>query len=349
VGVIVGLVAMVVENSKETKTDSKTGITFAKGSSKASATGKVTNTQTLFDAVSMSSSQLRHVESLTLERADGSELIYSITGAETQGVAADGTASAVLFYAARGDVIKVTARRITVTKADGTVLLTEERTRGGGRHLQSAGGSTMLSTSSSDSGGYASPTTMLQQQFFNNAAAAWTDGAGTTCYSMEYSKEAGYTKKDTIMNKPDGSKCNCHSSCAECAFYDGYKQSNEDCLTCADDSYEHTELYQDKSGTCTKKPAACKALQGVSMANMLTKGSCKSEWKSSYCQGTQSGCSAEPCDSDPNGSWCYVDDTNWCYCDPPAAASTPKPAPAPTPPQPPPRSTYAWTAGAAVG
>ena len=326
VGVIVALTAVVVEASKETKTDSKTGITFAKGSSKASATGKVTNTQTLFDAVSMSSSQLRHVESLTLERADGSELIYSITGAETQGVAADGTASAVLFYAARGDVIKVTARKITVTKADGTVHLTEERTRAGGRHLQSAGGSTMLSTSSSDSGGYASS---------NNAAAAWTDGAGTTCHSMEYSKEAGYTKKDTIMNKPDGSKCNCHSSCAECAFYDGYKQSNEDCLTCADDSYEHTELYQDKSGTCTKKPAACKALQGVSMANMLTKGSCKSEWTSSYCQGTQSGCPAEPCDRDPDGSWCYVDDTNWCYCDPPAAASTPKPAPAPTPATPP--------------
>ncbi|XRB19648.1 EF-hand domain-containing protein [Pseudoscourfieldia marina] len=37
VGVIVGLTAVVVEASKETKTDSKTGITFAKGSGKPSA------------------------------------------------------------------------------------------------------------------------------------------------------------------------------------------------------------------------------------------------------------------------------------------------------------------------
>ena len=93
------------EQCKETKTDSKTGITFAKGSSTPSATGKVRNTQTLFDAVRMSSSQLRDTDSLTLEKPDGSKLIYTITGAETQGVASDGTASAVLFYTARVDVV----------------------------------------------------------------------------------------------------------------------------------------------------------------------------------------------------------------------------------------------------
>ncbi|XRB25441.1 EF-hand domain-containing protein [Pseudoscourfieldia marina] len=108
VGVIVGLVAVVVENSKETKTDSKTGITFAKGSSKPSATAKVTKTDSIYNAVKKPASALRAIGSLTLGKPDGSSLMYTVTGAETHG-GAPGKANAVAFYSARGDVINVTA------------------------------------------------------------------------------------------------------------------------------------------------------------------------------------------------------------------------------------------------
>ncbi|XRB22365.1 EF-hand domain-containing protein [Pseudoscourfieldia marina] len=124
VGVIVGLTAVVVENSKETKTDSKTGITFAKGSSKPSATAKVTKTDTIYDAVKKSAPALRAIGSLTLDKPDGSSLIYSITGAETHG-GAPGKANAVAFYSARGDVINVTATSLNVTKEDGTIVMTD--------------------------------------------------------------------------------------------------------------------------------------------------------------------------------------------------------------------------------
>ncbi|XRB11502.1 EF-hand domain-containing protein [Pseudoscourfieldia marina] len=124
VGVIVGLTAVVVEASKETKTDSKTGITFAKGSSKPSATAKVTKTDSIYNAVKKSASALRAIGSLTLGKPDGSSLIYSITGAETHG-GAPGKANAVAFYSARGDVINVTATSLKVTKEDGTIVMTD--------------------------------------------------------------------------------------------------------------------------------------------------------------------------------------------------------------------------------
>ena len=124
VGVIVGLTAVVVEASKETKTDSKTGITFAKGSSKPSATGKVTKTDSIYDAVKKSASALRAIGSLTLGKPDGSSLIYTVTGAETHG-GAPGKANAVAFYSARGDVINVTATSLKVTKEDGTIVMTD--------------------------------------------------------------------------------------------------------------------------------------------------------------------------------------------------------------------------------
>ncbi|XRB17935.1 EF-hand domain-containing protein [Pseudoscourfieldia marina] len=124
VGVIVGLVAMVVENSKETKTDSKTGITYAKGSSKPSATAKVTKTDSIYNAVKKSASALRAIGSLTLDKPDGSSLFYTITGAETHG-GAPGKANAVAFYSARGDVINVTATSLNVTKEDGSIVMTD--------------------------------------------------------------------------------------------------------------------------------------------------------------------------------------------------------------------------------
>ncbi|GHP03249.1 hypothetical protein PPROV_000200400 [Pycnococcus provasolii] len=124
VGVIVGLVAVVVENSKETKTDSKTGITYAKGSSKPSATAKVTKTDSIYNAVKKSASALRAIDSLTLDKPDGSSLFYTITGAETHG-GAPGKANAVAFYSARGDVINVTATSLNVTKEDGTIVMTD--------------------------------------------------------------------------------------------------------------------------------------------------------------------------------------------------------------------------------
>ncbi|XRB05172.1 EF-hand domain-containing protein [Pycnococcus provasolii] len=124
VGVIVGLTAVVVEASKETKTDSKTGITFAKGSSKPSATAKVTKTDSIYNAVKKSASALRAIGSLTLGKPDGSSLIYTITGVETHG-GAPGKANAVAFYSARGDVINVTATSLNVTKEDGTIVMTD--------------------------------------------------------------------------------------------------------------------------------------------------------------------------------------------------------------------------------
>ncbi|XRB21277.1 EF-hand domain-containing protein [Pseudoscourfieldia marina] len=124
VGVIVGLVAVVVEASKETKTDSKTGITYAKGSSKPSATAKVTKTDSIYDAVKKSESALRAIGSLTLGKPDGSSLMYTVTGAETHG-GAPGKANAVAFYSARGDVINVTATSLKVTKEDGTIVMTD--------------------------------------------------------------------------------------------------------------------------------------------------------------------------------------------------------------------------------
>ncbi|GHP09450.1 hypothetical protein PPROV_000818500 [Pycnococcus provasolii] len=124
VGVIVGLVAVVVEASKETKTDSKTGITYAKGSSKPSATAKVTKTDSIYDAVKKSESALRAIGSLTLGKPDGSSLMYTVTGAETHG-GAPGKANAVAFYSARGDVINVTATSLKVTKENGTIVMTD--------------------------------------------------------------------------------------------------------------------------------------------------------------------------------------------------------------------------------
>ncbi|XRB13664.1 EF-hand domain-containing protein [Pseudoscourfieldia marina] len=124
VGVIVGLTAVVVEASKETKTDDKTGITFAKGSGKPSAAAKVTKTDSIYNAVKKSASDLRAIGSLTLGKPDGSSLIYSITGAETHG-GAPGKANAVAFYSARGDVINVTATSLNVTKEDGTIVMTD--------------------------------------------------------------------------------------------------------------------------------------------------------------------------------------------------------------------------------
>ncbi|XRB17637.1 EF-hand domain-containing protein [Pseudoscourfieldia marina] len=323
VGVIVGLVAMVVENSKETKTDSKTGITFAKGSSKPSATGKVRNTQTLFDAVRMSSSQLRDTDSLTLEKPDGSKLIYTITGAETQGVASDGTASAVLFYTARGDVVKVTAMKIVVTKADGTVLMTEERASGGGRHLQSTtGGSTMSSSPSSDSVNL--PTAL---------STAWKTAPGSMC--IKNPKKDG--KHGGIV-----SNCLCHESCGTCGYYPAYAfglwpeydlpQTTVDCLSCYDETYEFKKLeytaHPDRGniGRCTKKETTtassgggtCKALEGVNYKNLVTQGSCKSSWSSTYCTaGTKYAGCPSACDGDSNGNWCMVEgsDSRWCYCD----------------------------------
>ncbi|XRB23488.1 EF-hand domain-containing protein [Pseudoscourfieldia marina] len=328
VGVIVGLVAMVVENSKETKTDSKTGITFAKGSSKPSATGKVRNTQTLFDAVRMSSSQLRDTDSLTLEKPDGSKLIYTITGAETQGVASDGTASAVLFYTARGDVVKVTARKIVVTKADGTVLMTEERASGGGRHLQSTtGGSTMSSSPSADSGGYVDS---------NNDAWKFGPAALGNFSCIKNPKKDG-THGGLVKN------CLCHESCGTCGYWPEYLQSSEDCLSCFDDeTYEFKMLHEEwgKTGSCTKKETTtassgggtCKALDGVNFKNLVTQGSCKSSWSSTYCTaGTEYAGCPSACDGDSNGNWCMVDDSNWCYCNP--TESTPALAPAPEPPK----------------
>ena len=191
---------MVVEASKETKTDSKTGITFAKGSSKPSATGKVTKTDSIYNAVKKSASALRAIDSLTLDKPDGSSLFYTITGAETHG-GAPGKANAVAFYSARGDVINVTATSLNVTKEDGTIVMTDtivaEKSRR--RRLMSPfppwmsrGGSTFTSTSVTDFMDAAASRFQKQQEENKEELESMKDVWDRRCKSTEFLKPGHY-------------------------------------------------------------------------------------------------------------------------------------------------------------
>ena len=116
VGVIVGLTAVVVEESKETKTGGS-GITTVKGSDKPAATAAVVKSMTLFDAPKMSTDQLNAMTALTLTNS-GKTYKYTITGFETM-------PGSVTFFAARGDKIVASFGSVIVKDAAGKVKFTE--------------------------------------------------------------------------------------------------------------------------------------------------------------------------------------------------------------------------------
>ena len=110
VGVIVGLTAVVVEASKETKTDGS-GITTVKGTSTVAATAAVVKTRTLYDAFKMPSSQLDGITSLMLTNK-GRTYKHTITGFEKM-------PNKVVFFSARGDTVEATPNAITVKDSSG--------------------------------------------------------------------------------------------------------------------------------------------------------------------------------------------------------------------------------------
>ena len=186
----------------------------------------------------------------------------------------------------------------------------------------------MSSSASSDSGGGT-----------QSGNSGWQGAPGTTCVMNPKMKNE---KVEYEFVLPDD-KCDCHETCGTCGVYrlkTGsdmiYAQTDEDCLTCyPDGTYKpHKAKYLDGTGPCTKKETTtaskCKALDGVNYKNLVTQGSCKSSWSSTYCTaGTEYAGCPSACDGDSNGNWCMVEgsDSNWCYCNP--TESTPALAPAP--------------------
>ncbi|XRB04225.1 EF-hand domain-containing protein [Pycnococcus provasolii] len=328
VGVIVALTAVVVEASKETKTDSKTGITFAKGSSKPSATAKVTKTGSIYNAVKKSASALRAVGSLTLVKPDGSSLIYTITGAETYG-GSPGNATAVAFYSARGDVINVTATSLKVTKEDGTIVMTDtavaEKSRR--RRLLGSGSDSKASiTSDSDS---------------KDKDDDDDDDDDDEDKEEEKEEDKDEDKDDDDDDDGEEEEEEDEDDCYEVMPYTGgqKRKCTEDC---EDGYYEETDSYTGKP-TCKFITLKCPDTQHEIAAptkttdrqctyngnckdakldafGTMTKAWCMSTWQAPNCEGVQNGCAN--CDDDAKGSWCMpmplAGEPNGgarCYCE----------------------------------
>ena len=120
VGVIVGLVAVVVENSKESKVDAD-GVLNTKGdSSKPVASASLSVSLDLYDAPDMELDELDEIKSLTIAKLDGTSLAYTVTGYETIGTSALDVTE-VKFFTARGD-------RIIVTKTELRIVLSDDKT-----------------------------------------------------------------------------------------------------------------------------------------------------------------------------------------------------------------------------
>ena len=141
VGTIVGLTAHVVEEAKETKTDSS-GITKVKGTDQPTAAGSVVTQALLTESFASSADELDAVKSLRLESQDGSEeFSYTITGWSRN-------AAAVKFYASRGDVVTVDKDgSLLVTNAAGGEILNVPNTQDGRRRHILGRRASFLSTS----------------------------------------------------------------------------------------------------------------------------------------------------------------------------------------------------------
>ena len=139
VGVIVGLVAVVVENSKEMKTDVG-GLTLAKGTSKPAATATVLEQSVLnYNAADDALDAARNVK-VVLD--NDSLASYTITGWTR-------STTLLTLFSARGDTIEFAASdgKMVVRSSDGTVLAGDNKNTPTGRRLESFAGSLMKSGS----------------------------------------------------------------------------------------------------------------------------------------------------------------------------------------------------------
>ena len=140
VGVIVGLVAVVVENSKETKTDAS-GLTLAKGTSKPAAMATVLEQSVLnYNATDDALDAARNVK-VVLD--NDSLASYTITGWTR-------STTLLTLFSARGDTIEFAASdgKMVVRSSDGTVLAGDNKNTPTGRRLESFQGALMTSGSS---------------------------------------------------------------------------------------------------------------------------------------------------------------------------------------------------------
>lgn len=134
VGTIVGLVAVVVEESKETKV-SVTGVSTAKGSSAVTATGTVRAQSTLFNALNFTTDQLETITNLNFNNAAG-VVTYQIIGAFKH---PDNLF--VKFHTSTAAVITVTEAGVDVTDPLNNIRFQETpaQTSARRRHLLQAG------------------------------------------------------------------------------------------------------------------------------------------------------------------------------------------------------------------
>ena len=141
VGTIIGLTAVVIEESKETKVDSS-GVTTVKGADTPAATAAVLQQTDITAAFATEPAALDAIKSLYFIN-DELELSYTVTGWRR-------SAAAVTFYTARGDTVQVTAAgALTVTSAAGETLgsLDLSANLGSARRLLSFHGALMTSGS----------------------------------------------------------------------------------------------------------------------------------------------------------------------------------------------------------
>merc|ERR1711998_673104 len=140
---IVGLTAVVVEGSKETKTDAS-GLTLAKGTDKAAAMATVLEQS--FMGYNASDNALDATRNVKVWLDDGVLASYTITGWTR-------STTLLTLFSARGDTIEFAAtdsknRKMVVRSSDGTVLAGgDNKNTPTGRRLLSFQGALMTSGS----------------------------------------------------------------------------------------------------------------------------------------------------------------------------------------------------------
>jgi len=142
IAAVVGLTAVVVEESKETKTRSD-GITLVKGTNTPAAAATVTEVASLSDANKLTAAQLNEIKSLTFtDEKNSAQFAYTITGWSKKDI---GSAKATTtLYAARGDLIVVRdSGEVTVRDSSGTVVYTQGAPKKRRSLLAAGGGATM--------------------------------------------------------------------------------------------------------------------------------------------------------------------------------------------------------------
>jgi len=119
VGTIVGLVAVVVEESKESEV-SGSGVSFLKDSSTPVSTAAVRTETTVFDATRFTSAQLENVKYLKFDNAEYGIVQYNILG-----VHKNVAGNVVKFYGPNGATITVTPTALQVKDVMNEITFTE--------------------------------------------------------------------------------------------------------------------------------------------------------------------------------------------------------------------------------